>query len=239
LQTPERRTFTYCKPLLVEEGKPPRELNRLDSKNWTPTPEKVSAELAHSIEALAKKVDAIIVLDQVDIAETGVITRAVMDTIRHISHSHPQLLIIADSRRGLRAFPPVTFKMNAAELAKLAGKTSALALDAVRREAATLARKNARAVFVTMAAEGILGASPSGEIEHVPALPVRGEIDVVGAGDAVTANLTCALAAGASLREAVELANAAGSIVIHQLGTTGTASIEQLKSILLSPASTG
>src|SRR5438876_6952212 len=37
LTTPWRRTFTYCKPLIVEKGKPPCELNRLDSKNWTPT----------------------------------------------------------------------------------------------------------------------------------------------------------------------------------------------------------
>src|SRR5512137_725723 len=36
VQTPERRTFTYCKPLVLEPGHPPRELNRLDSKNWTP-----------------------------------------------------------------------------------------------------------------------------------------------------------------------------------------------------------
>src|SRR5689334_2762112 len=33
LQTPERRTFTYCKPLVLAPGQPPRELNRLDSKN--------------------------------------------------------------------------------------------------------------------------------------------------------------------------------------------------------------
>src|SRR5882724_4565436 len=36
--TDQRRTFTYCKPLVLEAGKPPIELNRLDSKNWTPTP---------------------------------------------------------------------------------------------------------------------------------------------------------------------------------------------------------
>ena len=36
--TPERRTFTYCKPLVVEPGREPVELSRLDSKNWTPTP---------------------------------------------------------------------------------------------------------------------------------------------------------------------------------------------------------
>ncbi|HYG35185.1 MAG TPA: carbohydrate kinase, partial [Clostridia bacterium] len=29
LQTAERRTFTYCKPLIVSPGAPPKELNRL------------------------------------------------------------------------------------------------------------------------------------------------------------------------------------------------------------------
>ena len=38
VRTRHRRTFTYCKPLVVTPGKPPVELNRLDTKNWTPTP---------------------------------------------------------------------------------------------------------------------------------------------------------------------------------------------------------
>jgi len=71
-----------------------------------------------------------------------------------------------------------------------------------------------------------------GEAAHVPAFPVRGEIDIVGAGDAVTANLATALAAGASLREALELASAAASVVIHLLGTTGTASVGQIRLLL-------
>ena len=55
-----------------------------------------------------------------------------------------------------------------------------------------------------------------------------GPIDIVGAGDSVTANLALALAAGATIREAMTLAMAAASIVIHQLGTTGTASVADL-----------
>ena len=67
----------------------------------------------------------------------------------------------------------------------------------------------------------------------MPAHPVRGPIDVVGAGDAVTANLATALAAGGSLRESVELASAAASLVIHQLGTTGTATVTEIKTLLM------
>jgi bifunctional ADP-heptose synthase (sugar kinase/adenylyltransferase) len=79
-----------------------------------------------------------------------------------------------------------------------------------------------------MAEQGIVGAQPGRGPEHVPAFPVQGPIDIVGAGDAVTANLAAALAAGANLREAMELAMAAASVVIHQLGTTGTASVLQI-----------
>jgi bifunctional ADP-heptose synthase (sugar kinase/adenylyltransferase) len=82
-----------------------------------------------------------------------------------------------------------------------------------------------------LAEEGIIGAAPDGALEHLPALPVRGPIDIVGAGDCVTANLAVALAAEATLPEALQLANAAASIVIHQLGTTGTASVPQLASL--------
>ena len=65
---------------------------------------------------------------------------------------------------------------------------------------------NRQPVFVTLAERGIIGADPHGHLEHVPAFPVRGPIDIVGAGDAVTANLVLALAAGAKLTEALELA---------------------------------
>jgi rfaE bifunctional protein kinase chain/domain len=238
VQTPGRRTFTYCKPLVIEPGKPPVELNRLDSKNWTPTPPDAQARLVASLEALAPRVDAVILLDQVDAPETGVVTARLLEAVRAIAKEQPARLILGDSRRGLRGWPPVSLKMNRAELAALTGERADLPLESIKSLVAKLARENGHHVFVTLSEQGILGASPSGEVEHLPALPVRGEIDIVGAGDAVTANLAAALAAGATLREAITLANAAASIVIHQLGTTGTASVEQMRESLF-PAGNG
>ena len=101
------------------------------------------------------------------------------------------------------------------------------------RETARLSKERGYPVFVTLAEAGMVGASASGESEHVPALPTHGEIDIVGAGDSVTANLAVALAAGASLKESMEIASAAASLVIHQLGTTGTASVDQIREILV------
>jgi rfaE bifunctional protein kinase chain/domain len=231
-QTAERRTFTYCKPLVLEPGRPPVELNRLDSKNWTPTPASVQDTLEEAVRALAPRVDAMILMDQVDMPETGVVTTKLLDTIRELAAARAELLIIADSRRGLRGYPPVTFKMNGAELAALAGTAQAADLPALEATAAALAQRQRQRVFVTLAERGMIGADASGTVEHVPALPLRGEIDIVGAGDAVTANLTTSLAAGATLRESLEVATAAASIVIHQLGTTGTASRQQVAELL-------
>jgi rfaE bifunctional protein kinase chain/domain len=233
VSTSARRTFTYCKPLVIEPGKPPVELNRLDFKNWTSTPAGVEGELIDRIQTVIPYIDAMIILDQVDIAETGVVTRKVLEAIQEIALAHPGLLIIADSRRSLRDFPPVCFKMNRAELAALANVDRPLSLDEARQRAATLASTNGRPVFVTLSEEGILGASAKGEVHHAPTLPVRGPIDVVGAGDAVTANLCTALAAGATIQEALEIAMAAASVVVHQLGTTGTASVPQIRECLI------
>ncbi len=232
LATPQRRTFTYCKPLVMEPGKPPRELNRLDSKNWTPTPADVENHLIDALRQHAEHVDAVILLDQVDAAETGVLTRRVLAAVGEIAARRAELRVLADSRRGLRGYPKVCLKMNRRELGVLLGDSAPASLDQTKRAAAELAKRHGRDVFVTLAEEGLLGATPGGEIVHLPTLPVRGEIDIVGAGDSVTANLTAALAAGASVAEALELANAAASIVIHQLGTTGTASVAAIAELL-------
>lgn len=235
VRTPQRRTFTYCKPLVLEPGSPPRELNRLDSKNWTPTPPAVEDELLWKLREAARNVDCMIVLDQVDLAGTGVVTQALLGGIAELQRQRAGLLILADSRRGLAGFPPLTYKMNAAELQALLRWEGAGDLHHIRESAVALARRNQQQVFVTLSERGILGASPDGLSEHVPVVPLRGPIDIVGAGDAVSANLTMALAAKASLREALQMANAAASVVVHKLGTTGTASVEEIGNVLFPP----
>lgn len=233
LQTHERHTFTYCKPLIVEPGKAPRELNRLDQKNWTPTPLALENQLRKAVTAVADQADALILLGQVDLPESGVLSKRVLHAVGEIASARPKQIILADNRHSLRDFPPVVFKMNVAELAALTGTAPASALTEIASVAVELARQNGRFVFVTLAERGLVAAAPDGHFEHLAALPVRGELDIVGAGDAVSANLTAALAAGATLREAMELANAGASIVVHQLGTTGSATVAQLHALLL------
>ncbi len=230
LKTDLRRTFTYCKPLLIKKGSPPVELNRLDFKNWSSTPPEVESKIIDFISDVYKNCDAVVVLEQVDIANTGVVTDKVIKRIGEISSKRNSIPTIADSRRGLRDYPPLIFKMNLNELSKIVGRPISHNIDEIKNTALALSRKTGLTVFVTLGEKGIIGAS--GDAEYVSAIPPRGEIDIVGAGDAVTANLISSIAAGATLKEALEIANAGAFVVIHKLGTTGTASIEEISSVL-------
>jgi rfaE bifunctional protein kinase chain/domain len=225
--SPDVRTFTYCKPILVTPGEAPRELNRLDSRNWSPTSDAVQQTLMETVESLAPDMDTILVMEQVDVPETGAVTTRVREALELATAVFPELPVIADSRRGLADFRCL-LKMNLSELSLLLGRSTITPAEA-GHAAAELARQKGKPVFVTMADRGIIGATAAGEIEVAPSHPLRGPIDVVGAGDSVTANLGAALAAGATMREAMELAMAAASIVVHQLGTTGTARLEEMR----------
>lgn len=222
-----RQTFTYSKPLVMHPGQPPEELNRLDQKNWTVAPADLAARVGAALREALRGADAATLLEQVDLPDTGALSRRWFTPDSPVRQALESGLVFADSRIGLRGWPAVIFKMNAAELGHLTGAPAG-SLAEVKAAAAQLAGNNQRRVFITLAERGIVSAAPGEAPVHVPALPVRGPIDVVGAGDAVTANLLAALAAGATATEAMQLAMAAAHTVVHQLGTTGAATVGDL-----------
>lgn len=234
LTTTERRTFTYCKPLLMYPDRAPEELNRLDFKNWTPTPRPVAERIANALAAVFSSIDALIVLNQVDERNTGVITAPVLEMLRELMNNRPEIPVLGDSRTGFPGWPAMSLKMNASEARRLIGSAESASPDALADWLARQAAETGRPSFITMAEDGILSAGPDGSHQCSPALPVRGEIDIVGAGDCVTANLAAALAAGAGAPEAADIANLAASLAIHQLGTTGTADVPGISQLLAS-----
>jgi sugar/nucleoside kinase (ribokinase family) len=66
---------------------------------------------------------------------------------------------------------------------------------------------------------------------HIPAAQVSGPIDIVGAGDATMSGIVAALCSGATVPEAGEIGCLAAGVTIRQVGTTGTASRDQIATL--------
>jgi rfaE bifunctional protein kinase chain/domain len=228
---PCRRTPTYTKPMLAEPDKVPRELNRLDIKNHTPTPPDAENRVLEALTSVWPRVDALLALDQVHEANTGVITERVRGQLAAQGRNQPGKVILADSRQRIGLFEAMWLKPNQTECVR-AVPGVAEGPEQVRHCAIELARRSRRPVFCTRGAGGILivdSRSACERVVQVPAYPVSGAIDIVGAGDSTSAAIACALAGGASVLEAAAFGNLVASITIQQIGTTGIASPDQVR----------
>jgi sugar/nucleoside kinase (ribokinase family) len=90
-----------------------------------------------------------------------------------------------------------------------------------------LFQQTGRPVFVTIGADGILVFTVEG-VQLASGVRVSGPLDIVGAGDSVMSGIMAALCAGASPGEAALVGNLVASITVQQIGTTGTATREQV-----------
>jgi bifunctional ADP-heptose synthase (sugar kinase/adenylyltransferase) len=133
-----------------------------------------------------------------------------------------------DSRRRIGEYHQVMLKPNESEaLRAVFAQVEPVERERIEEAGESLRRRTERPVFVTMGDQGILLCTEQG-VEMVPAVPVTGEIDIVGAGDSTLASIVASLASGATLSEAALVGNLVASVTIRCIGTTGTASQEQV-----------
>jgi ribokinase len=104
---------------------------------------------------------------------------------------------------------------NEPELEALTGQPAA-SLEQIEAAARVLASRGPKALVVTLGERGALVVE-GGEVEHVPAVPVRA-VDPTGAGDAFIGALGVALASGLPLRAAARRANAVAALSVTRLG---------------------
>lgn len=226
--SPSRLTPTYTKPL-QPVGDELRELNRLDVRSREPLAAAVTEELCRRIEKVWQSSDGLIVLDQINEPGWGVINDQVRACLRILAATNPKKLLYVDSRRRLADFDFGVLKGNRAEVAGATGISADDDLPRFEQAASRLARRAQQPVYCTLGELGTLVAEPQGSTKIVPACPVSGPIDIVGAGDAATSGIVTGLLSGASPIEAAAFGNLIASITIQQLGTTGTASPGQLR----------
>jgi bifunctional ADP-heptose synthase (sugar kinase/adenylyltransferase) len=227
LTDPNRLTPTYTKPMRKTASGEWVELNRLDLRSREPLSRTTIEEVCEHLARVFRSTDGLIVLDQINESNWGVIHDDIRAAINALHRADPHKLIYVDSRRHLGRFECGTLKGNRSEvLAAVDGAEDSVA--AVHAALRQLAERTRAPCFCTMGEEGILVASPGKEPQLVPGCPVSGPIDIVGAGDAATSGIVTSLLCGANENEAARVGNLVASITIQQLGTTGTATPDQV-----------
>jgi len=232
IEVPGYATPTYNKPMMREPDGHEHELNRMDVKPRASLAANLEELLIDRLNNLITEADGMLVVDQAQGKNFGVVTDRVRDEIHRLAIANPQKTIVVDSRNYLGLFTSVILKANLSEaihataLRRLPNETSAACAE--RCGHALFTRTN-RPVIITLGSEGIYlleDINRAGII--IPAIPVNGPVDIVGAGDSVNASMGAALCAGATLMEAGFIGNIVASIVIQQIGVTGIASPQQV-----------
>jgi len=201
---------------------------RIDRLSPRPITDEQRTAVARAAHKALGKADAVLISDY----GSGLVTPALARDIRGRVGGRC-VPVLVDSRyaltryRGLTACAP-----NESEVEQALGLRIGDDLRVLERAGRQmLARTRMQAVVVTRGSRGMAVFENGKKTVHIPIFGSDQVTDVTGAGDTVMAALTLALAAGASLEQAAQLANVAGGLVVMKRGTA-TVSGPELRKVL-------
>jgi D-glycero-beta-D-manno-heptose-7-phosphate kinase len=182
----------------------------------------IEARIIEMLREALRDADALVVSDY----DKGVVTPRILEEILPLAHARIPVLVDPKLRNFLRYRPASLITPNHHEALRMANLESDS--DDGLHQAARVIREqvNCDAVLITRGERGIMLLEGDNEPVFV-GTAAREVYDVTGAGDTVIATLAAALAVGATMLEAANLANHAAGIVVGKVGTA-TASGDEL-----------
>ncbi len=192
-----------------------QQLLRADAETARGVEKETSKKLIAAFESALPDVDVVVLSDYAKGALGDATLRATIDAANAAG-----LPVIADPKRAdLSAYAGVTvLKPNRAELATALGMPCDDDDDIAAAAQAAVGDLGLEALMVSRSRQGMTLAVRGAEPLHLPARALE-VFDVSGAGDTVVATTAVALAAGAELAVAAQLANIAGGVVVGKVGT--------------------
>jgi D-beta-D-heptose 7-phosphate kinase/D-beta-D-heptose 1-phosphate adenosyltransferase len=189
---------------------------RIDEEIEDAIPAKTENQLLGQLDAVMADADAILLEDY----NKGTLTPAVIERAMTLARKRGIPIVVDPKFKHFFAYRGATlFKPNRRELEQAMGAT----LDLAHPDAlpTTLEKLGVDNLLLTLGAEGMVLVTKDRQIGRIPTM-AREVFDVSGAGDTVTAWVGTALAAGASVREAAQVANYAAGV---EVGKSGVATV--------------
>jgi len=193
-----------------------QQLVRIDEEVEDLIPARTENQLLGQLDAVMADADAILIEDY----NKGTLTPAVIERSMTLARKRGIPVVVDPKFKHFFAYRGATlFKPNRRELEQAMGATLDLAHpDALPTSLDKLGVDN---LLLTLGAEGMVLVTKDKQIGRIPTM-AREVFDVSGAGDTVTAWVGTALAAGASVREAAQVANYAAGV---EVGKSGVATV--------------
>jgi rfaE bifunctional protein kinase chain/domain len=222
-----RTTITKTRVLAEVSLRFPQQLVRIDRQERERLALRTRRELLRQLSANFADTDAVLLSDY----KSGVVDESVVAAAVAWSHETGGLVTV-DSQGDLRKFRGCTLiRCNQDEAEATLGKPLA-SEQAIERALNDLQRRlGAKYVVVTRGSAGMSFVDAEGAFASLPATNLQEVYDTTGAGDTVIAVLSLALATGAPLMEAAQLASIAAGIVVQRLGNAAPTPRELLAAI--------
>jgi len=218
IESEGRTTNAYIKPMMKGTSDVIYEAPRLDFENDQALSPESEDQLIEALKDAARELDILCVCDQM---KNGCVTRWVREAVMELAEEG--LTVIADSRENIGEYKNVIIKPNDIEAARALGFEHLFPGEAARR----LHAKTGKTVIVTAGPDGCWLCGGEYAV-NFPAFPVEAPIDICGAGDSFLSAFACSLGGGADAGDAAIMGNLASSVTIRKIGTTGTATREEL-----------
>lgn len=195
---------------------------RTDWESTSALGESDRAKLADIVRTYAAQADAVVLSDYAK----GLLSREIVEAALTCG------IVLADPKpQNLQLFRGVTcVAPNVHEAAQATGIAITGDASLERAGSSLLDALACRYVVITRGEHGMSLFGREGERLHIPSV-ARTVFDVSGAGDTVIAVLSLALAAGAPIELAMQLANYAAGAVVEKLGTA-TASADEILALV-------
>ncbi|MGM0602817.1 MAG: bifunctional heptose 7-phosphate kinase/heptose 1-phosphate adenyltransferase [Bacillota bacterium] len=201
---------------------------RIDHLVTDPISEKLSAEIYRYVEKNINSVNGILFSDYGNGLFSGELTEKLIELAEKNN-----VMTAVDSRYNLAGFKGAGIATpNLEEASAAFGEVLKTQAEVERAGLKLRDKLELKYLLITQGGEGMTLFSPGDEIFHIPAANFTEVFDVTGAGDTVVGTLILALAAGAEVEEAVNLANTAAGIVVRKSGVAVVRPEELIKEVV-------
>ncbi|ACL70400.1 bifunctional heptose 7-phosphate kinase/heptose 1-phosphate adenyltransferase [Halothermothrix orenii] len=210
----DRPTCVKTRILAGGGGIVKQQVVRIDRLDNSPIDRDLEERIILNVRDNIKNVDGILISDY----GNGLFTERVKREIIKAGRSRGKFIAV-DTRYNLLDYQGITIATpNLEEASYAVGWEIKTRDEVIKAGKEIIGHMDMEYLLITQGGDGMTLFNKEGEFQHIPAVNYTEVYDVTGAGDTVVATLSLALGAGATMEEAMDLANTAAGIVVRKSG---------------------